>query len=71
MSENSTVARVAADSPLALQERNGDTAAPAGAIRDVGPRAERTAESGSIRWFDELSVQDAEIAGGKGANLGN
>src|SRR4051794_3802955 len=32
------------------------------------PRAPAQAEV--VRWFDELSAQDGETAGGKGANLG-
>jgi pyruvate, water dikinase len=36
------------------------------------PASERRepAAGGAIRWFEELSRQDAETAGGKGANLG-
>lgn len=34
------------------------------------PAGQASAESAHIRWFDELSVADTELAGGKGANLG-
>jgi pyruvate, water dikinase len=34
------------------------------------PQLGSTTAAGNIRWFDELSIQDTESAGGKGANLG-